>query len=140
MDDPAQLHKKTVAMNEALILDSLRQHELIEAAERLNAQLRGEISAREQIFGLFGKDATLTGRTVIWRYAWRAIQEHPWAGYGPGGFLGQAWGNRVFTGSPSGSIYAVATTTGRAGPCKSMRCQAPIMATQRSAPSRVGKS
>ena len=44
------------------------------------------ISAREQIFGLFGKDATLTGRTIIWRYAWRAIQEHPWAGYGPGGF------------------------------------------------------
>ncbi len=44
------------------------------------------VSAREQIFGLFGKDATLTGRTVIWRYSWRAIQEHRWVGYGPGGF------------------------------------------------------
>ncbi len=44
------------------------------------------VSARDQIFGLFGKDATLTGRTVIWRYSWRAIQEHPWAGYGPAGF------------------------------------------------------
>ena len=44
------------------------------------------VSAREQIFGLFGKDATLTGRTVIWRYSWRAIQQYKWAGYGPGGF------------------------------------------------------
>lgn len=43
-------------------------------------------AARDQIFGLFGKDATLTGRTVIWRYAWRAVQEHPWIGYGPAGF------------------------------------------------------
>jgi O-antigen ligase len=44
------------------------------------------VAARDQIFGIFGKDSTLTGRTVIWRYSWRAIQEHLWVGYGPGGF------------------------------------------------------
>jgi len=37
-----------VAMNEALVLGSLRQHELAEASELLNAQLRAEIAEREQ--------------------------------------------------------------------------------------------
>ena len=43
----------------------------------------------------------------------RLWEFHPSTGYGPGGFLGQAWGGRVFTGSPSGSIYAVDAATGR---------------------------
>lgn len=43
-------------------------------------------AAREHVFALFGKDASLTGRTIIWRYAWRAVQDHPWVGYGPAGF------------------------------------------------------
>lgn len=44
------------------------------------------IGLRAQIFGLFGKDSSLTGRTLIWDYVWRAIGAHRWAGYGPAGF------------------------------------------------------
>lgn len=50
-ESPADLllvHEQTVAMNEALILGSVRQHELTEAAEHLNAQLREEIAARQK--------------------------------------------------------------------------------------------
>jgi len=46
--ETTQVHEKTVAMNEALLLGSLRQHELTEAAENLNAQLRVEMAARKQ--------------------------------------------------------------------------------------------
>ena len=48
MDKPEQLHEKMLAMNEALLLGSLRQHELTEAAERLNEQLHAEISERKR--------------------------------------------------------------------------------------------
>ncbi len=37
---------------------------------------------------------------------------HPREGYGPGNFLGQHAGGRVFSGSPSGSLYAVDLRTG----------------------------
>ena len=43
MDEAAQLHEKMLAMNEALLLGSLRQHELAEAADKLNEQLRAQI-------------------------------------------------------------------------------------------------
>jgi PAS domain S-box-containing protein len=46
--ETAEFHGKTVAMNQALILGSLRQHQLTEAAENLNAQLRVEIAERKQ--------------------------------------------------------------------------------------------
>jgi|GEM_PF-921265 len=46
--ETAQIHGATVAMNEALLLGSLRQHELTEAAERLNVQLQVEIAARQK--------------------------------------------------------------------------------------------
>lgn len=46
--ETAQLHEETVAMNEALVLGAVRQHELAEAAVNLNAQLRAEIAEREQ--------------------------------------------------------------------------------------------
>jgi PAS domain S-box-containing protein len=46
--EAAEAHGTTVAMNEALMLGSVRQHELTEAAEKLNAQLRLEISERKQ--------------------------------------------------------------------------------------------
>jgi PAS domain S-box-containing protein len=46
--ESAQLHGETVAMNQALMLGSVRQHELTEAAENLNAQLRVEIAERKQ--------------------------------------------------------------------------------------------
>ncbi len=44
----ADMYGRTVALNEALILGSLRQHELTEAAEDLNTQLRAEIGARKR--------------------------------------------------------------------------------------------
>jgi signal transduction histidine kinase len=46
--ETAQFHEKTVAMNEALMLGSVRQHELAEAADAANALLLGEISERKQ--------------------------------------------------------------------------------------------
>jgi PAS domain S-box-containing protein len=48
MDETAQLHEKMLAMNEALLLGSMRQHELTEAAEKLNEQLRAEIAERKR--------------------------------------------------------------------------------------------
>jgi PAS domain S-box-containing protein len=50
----------TVAINESLILRSIRQHELTEAAENLNAQLHGQIAAREKI----ADEATETARVL----------------------------------------------------------------------------
>ena len=38
--------------------------------------------ASNVIFGLLGKDATLTGRTQIWAAVMRQINERPWQGYG----------------------------------------------------------
>ena len=49
MDEAAQLHEKLLAMNEALLLGSMRQHELTEAAEKLNQQLRAEITERKRV-------------------------------------------------------------------------------------------
>ena len=45
--EAAQFHLKVVEVNEALLLNSLHQHELTASAERLNAQLRVEISERK---------------------------------------------------------------------------------------------
>jgi len=42
------LYKTTLAMNEALVLGSVRQHELTEAAGSLNKQLQAEIIARQK--------------------------------------------------------------------------------------------
>lgn len=41
-----QFHRQLVAMNESLLLGSLRQHELVETADNLNAQLRVEMDER----------------------------------------------------------------------------------------------
>ena len=48
MDETAQLQEKMLAMNEALVLGSVRQHELTEAADSWNARLQEEIRAHEQ--------------------------------------------------------------------------------------------
>ena len=40
----------------------------------------------EQLLGLFGKDTTLTGRTVLWQYAFDQIRQDPLLGVGVGGF------------------------------------------------------
>jgi two-component sensor histidine kinase len=45
---PQSLYDKTLAMNEALLLGSLRQHELTEAADLSNTRLRTEIGRRVQ--------------------------------------------------------------------------------------------
>lgn len=47
--ETAQFHEKTVAMNEALILGSVRQHELTATAYRLNTQLHEEINERKKM-------------------------------------------------------------------------------------------
>jgi signal transduction histidine kinase len=47
--ETAEFHGKTIAMNEALVLGSVRQHELTETAENLNAQLRAEIAVRKKV-------------------------------------------------------------------------------------------
>ena len=49
MDETAQLHERMVALNEALLLGSVRQDELAEAAEKLNEQLRAEIAERKRV-------------------------------------------------------------------------------------------
>lgn len=54
----------------------------------------------QAIFALFGRDATLTGRTEVWRLVWERIAERPWLGYGYSAF----W--RGDTG-PSGRLIAV---------------------------------
>ena len=46
--ETAQFHEQTVAMNEALMLGSVRQHELTEAADSANALLQVEIRERKQ--------------------------------------------------------------------------------------------
>jgi len=43
----SQFQETTLALNEALLLGSVRQHELTEAAESLNARLQAEISERK---------------------------------------------------------------------------------------------
>ena len=40
----------------------------------------------DSLFALFGKDATLTGRTLLWGKLIEAVQEQPLLGYGFGGF------------------------------------------------------
>ena len=55
--ETAEFHGKTLAVNEALLLGSIRQHELTEAAERLNAQLRTEVSEREHLAGELAENA-----------------------------------------------------------------------------------
>lgn len=40
----------------------------------------------EVISALLGRDATLTGRTEVWRLAWQWITERPWLGYGYSAF------------------------------------------------------
>jgi two-component system CheB/CheR fusion protein len=47
MTEATQFHKNTVAMNEALILSSLRQQELVDVTDVLNAKLQREITERQ---------------------------------------------------------------------------------------------
>ena len=47
--ETTQFHEKTLAMNEALMLGSLRQHELTEVANASNVQLQTEITERVRL-------------------------------------------------------------------------------------------
>jgi O-antigen ligase len=38
----------------------------------------------DEILSLFGRDATLTGRTYIWSYFFKVASQRPWVGYGIG--------------------------------------------------------
>jgi signal transduction histidine kinase len=58
--ETAQLHDKMLAMNEALILGSVRQHDLAEAANSWNARLQAEITERTQ-----AEAALLAARTEL---------------------------------------------------------------------------
>lgn len=49
MTEATQFRKNTVAMNEALILSSLRQQELVDVTAALNAKLQREITERKQV-------------------------------------------------------------------------------------------
>jgi two-component system CheB/CheR fusion protein len=61
--ETAEVHGKTLAMNEALMLGSIRQHELAEAAEKLNTQLRVEVASRERIAAELSEKARLLDLT-----------------------------------------------------------------------------
>ncbi len=69
MDDDGKLHDKLLALNEALLLGSLRQHALTDAAERLNVQLRAEIVERKRV------EAELTEAKAVAEKANRAKSE-----------------------------------------------------------------
>lgn len=45
-----------------------------------------QIDATEAVLKAFGKDSTLTGRTFIWDWGYRIMNEHPWTGVGANGF------------------------------------------------------
>ncbi len=59
-----QFHEETLAMNEALLLGSVRQHELAETAENLNAQLRAEIDERKRAEAATRAKDDFLGRTL----------------------------------------------------------------------------
>ncbi len=63
MDEAAQIQEKLLAMNEALMLGSLRQHELTAAAESANAQLLLEIAARQKTAQVLSEKARLLDLT-----------------------------------------------------------------------------
>ncbi|AFY54574.1 lipid A core-O-antigen ligase-like enyme [Rivularia sp. PCC 7116] len=53
------------------------------------------VSNAETIFGSFGKDATISGRTLIWPLLINKIQERPWLGYGYHTFWKEGWEGQV---------------------------------------------
>lgn len=43
-------------------------------------------SSLDTVLGVFGRDATLSGRTELWSLVWTEVRERPWFGYGYSGF------------------------------------------------------
>ena len=52
-------------------------------------------SNADAIFGSFGRDATISGRTLIWPLLINKIQERPWLGYGYDTFWKGGWEGEV---------------------------------------------
>lgn len=69
MTEATLFHKDMVAMNEALILSSLRNQELVDDAIALNAKLQREIAEREQV------EATLRASEARFRMLFEFIDE-----------------------------------------------------------------
>lgn len=44
------------------------------------------IDPMNEVLNLVGRDASLTGRTVLWDFGWRYYLQEPWLGYGANGF------------------------------------------------------
>ncbi len=53
------------------------------------------VSNADAIFGSFGRDATISGRTLIWPLLIDKIQERPWLGYGYNTFWKGGWEGEV---------------------------------------------
>ena len=53
------------------------------------------VSNADAIFGSFGRDATISGRTLIWPLLINKIQERPWLGYGYNTFWKGGWEGEV---------------------------------------------
>jgi PAS domain S-box-containing protein len=63
--ETVQFHEKMLAMNEALILGSLRQQELNEVAEALNVQLQREIAERRYLGAIVdSSDDAIIGKSL----------------------------------------------------------------------------
>lgn len=52
-----------------------------------------QIDPFESTLSLLGRNATLTGRTVLWEFGWTAYLSHPLLGFGAGAF----WASPLFT-------------------------------------------
>ncbi|WP_088343645.1 MULTISPECIES: O-antigen ligase family protein [Rhodomicrobium] len=59
---------------------------IITAAAFAIVLLTTDFNPVESVLGSVGKDATLTGRTVLWLFGWEAFMDRPWFGFGYRGY------------------------------------------------------
>lgn len=59
----------------------------------------------DSILSGFGRDITLSGRTIIWSALFDKIQERPWLGYGYAGFWHGIYGGSAYVGKAMGGVY-----------------------------------